>query len=111
MATIKDKFELAVYSLKINQLAETLGSGGFSLGKAIKRRYTTRKVEITSTNRWEFGKTCALSEPEKKMKMSVRGLFTMILINSQLAGMMSALDLGKNKDEKGSSECRTLLAG
>ncbi|KAL4589246.1 hypothetical protein LXL04_002152 [Taraxacum kok-saghyz] len=29
-----------VHSLKINQLAETLGSGGCSLGKAIKRRYT-----------------------------------------------------------------------
>ncbi|KAL4590385.1 hypothetical protein LXL04_003314 [Taraxacum kok-saghyz] len=40
MATNEDKFELAVHSLKINQLAETLGSGGCSLGKAIKRRYT-----------------------------------------------------------------------
>ncbi|KAL4577763.1 hypothetical protein LXL04_013876 [Taraxacum kok-saghyz] len=40
MATIEDKFDLAVHSLKINQLAETLGSGGCSLRKAIKRRYT-----------------------------------------------------------------------
>ncbi|KAL4567947.1 hypothetical protein LXL04_023543 [Taraxacum kok-saghyz] len=69
MATIEDKFELAVHSLKINQLADTLGSGG-----------------------WEFGKTCAPSEPEKKMKMSVRGLFTMIFITSQLAGVMSSLN-------------------
>ncbi|KAL4568781.1 hypothetical protein LXL04_024397 [Taraxacum kok-saghyz] len=40
MAIIEDKFELTVHSLKINQLAETLGSVGCSLGKAIKRRYT-----------------------------------------------------------------------
>ncbi|KAL4570206.1 hypothetical protein LXL04_025857 [Taraxacum kok-saghyz] len=40
MATIEDKFELAVHSLKINQLAEMLGSGGCSLRKAIKRRHT-----------------------------------------------------------------------
>ncbi|KAL4568579.1 hypothetical protein LXL04_024194 [Taraxacum kok-saghyz] len=39
MATIEDKLELAVHSLKINQLAETLGSGECILGKAIKRRY------------------------------------------------------------------------
>ncbi|KAL4589738.1 hypothetical protein LXL04_002647 [Taraxacum kok-saghyz] len=40
MGTIEDKLELAVHSLKINQLAEWLGSAGCSLGKAIKRRYT-----------------------------------------------------------------------
>ncbi|KAL4590708.1 hypothetical protein LXL04_003649 [Taraxacum kok-saghyz] len=77
MATIEDKFELAVHSLKINQLADTLGSGG--------------------TNRWEFGKTCAPSEPEKKMKMSVRGLFTMIFINSQLASVMSSSNGGNSR--------------
>ncbi|KAL4580759.1 hypothetical protein LXL04_016961 [Taraxacum kok-saghyz] len=81
MVTIEDKFELAVYSLKINQLAETLGSGGCSLGKAIKRRYTNEgfptfisslkltEDEITSTV--ETGK-----EDEDECKRALAGIMS-----------------------------------
>ncbi|KAL4574833.1 hypothetical protein LXL04_021672 [Taraxacum kok-saghyz] len=81
MATFEDKLELAVHSLKINQLAETLGSGKCSLGKAFKRRYTNEgfttfissmkltEDEITSTV--ETGK-----EDEDECKRALAGVMS-----------------------------------
>ena len=48
----------------------------------------------------------APSKPEKKMKMSVKGLFTMIFINSQLAGVMSSSNGANISGEKERKDLR-----
>ncbi|KAL4588995.1 hypothetical protein LXL04_001896 [Taraxacum kok-saghyz] len=109
MATIEDKFKLAVHSLKINQLAKTLGSGGCSLGKAIKRRYTNEGfTTFISSLKLTKDEITRPSKPEKKMKMSVKGLFTMIFINSQLAGVMSSSNGANILGEKERKDLRRL---